>query len=200
MRNSIFLCTVFLVVSGVASVLAGGSTAHAQQVEAQRLDLDGYFVDRRIGAGWHTSRRLNALPEQRRDGNRQYVSTRIGVQGQSLSGFALRISTPVDGVQLQYMCHIGHAGGDTPWLSVPVGTETVNQAPFCGNAMHDYATLQGVAVRLVGGNAGTFSVRYRCVVQDVGAGRWYANGEFCGVRDGRALRMDSFEIEIVRNN
>jgi hypothetical protein len=166
--------------------------------QSRWLGFEGESISVNGDGSWGGKRSLLHNPFYVGPGPFDYITDLdVGSENRFLA-FRLRPLFAIDVGEIQYMGHVGHAGGDTPWYSVSPHAQTLNEAPLCGNDMHDYARLEGLAVRLVGGNASRYLVRYRCMIEGShGFTGWFDNGAYCGTR-GRTLRMYRFQIAIVQ--
>jgi len=114
-------------------------------------------------------------------------STWAGTKGQSLrlEGFEMHFSPAVEGLGLEYMCHLQDVG-DQPW--VPGGS-------FCGTR-NQSRRLEGLAIRLTGPRAADYDVYYACHLQDLGDQPATRNGGFSGTR-GQSRRLEALVVWVV---
>lgn len=89
-------------------------------------------------------------------------------------------------LSLKYMAHI-QGTGDTGWYTAPakVGTEGKRKR------------IEGVAFKTAGTCANSYTVEYRCHIQDLGTSALMSDGEFCGTR-GDAVRLEALQLTVRR--
>jgi hypothetical protein len=114
-------------------------------------------------------------------------ATWAGTKGQSrrLEGFTLNFASPIQGLGIEYMCHV-QGLGDQLWM--PGGS-------FCGTRGQS-RSLEGMAIRLTGANATSYDIVYAChlaVAGDVGPVK---NGAFCGTR-GQSRQLEAMEVWVT---
>jgi uncharacterized protein YjdB len=87
-------------------------------------------------------------------------------------------------VNLSYMAHIAGTG-DTGWTNAPnkVGTEGQSRS------------IEGLAFRLSGSCAASYTVEYRCHLQGLGDSAVMRDGQFCGTR-GQGRRLEAIQITV----
>ncbi len=107
-------------------------------------------------------------------------------QSRSLEGFQVALSSAVDGLGIEYMCHLAGLG-DQPWMA---------GGSYCGTR-GETRNLEGLAIRLTGANAGNYEVSYSCHVQEIGDVGPVTNGAFCGTR-GQSKRVEAIEVFVKK--
>lgn len=108
-----------------------------------------------------------------------------GTTGQAIQMEGVRISTPIEGVDVTYDVHAQNIG----WM------DQVNEGVYAGT-MHENLQIEAIHIRLTGANASQYSVQYQAHVQDIGWQDWVENGEEAGTT-GQALQMEALRIQIV---
>lgn len=112
----------------------------------------------------------------------------VGTKGRSLrlEGFAFDINDKVQGISLEYMCHI-EGYGDTAYMG---------EGTFCGTR-GEKRRVEGFAAKLVGPAAQYFSLNYSCHIEGVGDAGPMTSEQYCGTR-GDKRRIEALMISIVR--
>jgi hypothetical protein len=112
-------------------------------------------------------------------GPQQFVGNK-GI-GRKVEGFTI-YQPPVAGVEIEYMAHL-EGTGDTYWYKNGQFVGTKGQSK----------RLEGFAVRLVGPNAGYYTVKYYAHLGGYGDSPIAANGEFTGTR-GQSRSVEGLAV------
>ncbi len=118
--------------------------------------------------------------------NALYEKGTAGTTGQALHLEGLRVSSVVNGVDVNVATHLQNVG----WTS-PVG-----DGVYAGT-MGENRPIECVVLTLTGDNADLYTIRYRAHVRDLGWLDWVEGGQEAGTT-GQARPIEALEIELVR--
>lgn len=110
----------------------------------------------------------------------------IGTVGEARQLEGVRLSTPIEGVELNYQVHMANVG----WGS------NVSQGTYAGT-MHENRQLEAIMITLSGENKDNYKVEYQAHVKDKGWLDWVSDGQIAGTT-GEARRMEAIKIRIVK--
>ncbi len=114
-----------------------------------------------------------------------YDGETSGTQGRVLGMEGLRVSSPIEGVQVQTRVHVEDIG----WM------EAVGDGVYAGTMGQD-KQVEAINLSLTGDNAPNYRIEYRAYVQDHGWMNWVSGGQDAGTT-GDHKQIEAVDIRIV---
>ena len=108
-----------------------------------------------------------------------------GTTGQALQMEGIRLSTPIEGVDVVYDVHVQNIG----WM------DQVEEGVYAGT-MHENLQIEAVHIKLTGPNASQYTVQYQAHVENIGWQNWVSDGAEAGTT-GQSLQLEALRISIV---
>lgn len=112
--------------------------------------------------------------------------TVAGTVGQNRQLEGIRISTPINGLGLEYSVHVANLG----WL------DPVSSGTFTGT-MNKGLRLEAIKIKLTGQLKDDYKVQYRVHMQNTGWGDWVSDGEIAGTT-GEARQIEALQARIIK--